>query len=75
MSNVTMAKEEIKEKTKTTEAEKVAKVLVSFTLTPEAHESIIAKGGQPVALEDSAVLRFTPASEEAGNTNQPCAEI
>jgi prepilin-type N-terminal cleavage/methylation domain-containing protein len=75
MSNVTMAKEEIKEKTRITEAEKVAKVLVSFTLTPETHESIIAKGGQPVALEDSAVLRFTPASEEAGNTNEPCAEI
>jgi prepilin-type N-terminal cleavage/methylation domain-containing protein len=75
MSNVAMAKEEIKEKTRITEAEKVAKVAVSFTLTPEAHEGIIAKGGQPVALEDSAILRFTPASEEAANTNQPCAEI
>jgi hypothetical protein len=62
-------------KVKTTDAEKVAKVNVSFTLTPEGSEGIIAKGGQPVALEDSAVLRFTPASEEAANTNQPCAEI
>jgi prepilin-type N-terminal cleavage/methylation domain-containing protein len=75
MSAVAMAKEEIKEKTRITEAEKVAKVAVSFTLMPEGHESVIAKGYQPVALEDSAILRFTPASEEAGNTNQPCAEI
>jgi prepilin-type N-terminal cleavage/methylation domain-containing protein len=75
MSNGEMEAEKIVNKTKITEAEKVAKVAVSFTLTPETHESIIAKGGQPVALEDSAVLRFTPASEEAGNTNQPCAEI
>jgi prepilin-type N-terminal cleavage/methylation domain-containing protein len=75
MSNTEMAKEEIKGKEKRTEAEKVAKVNVSFTLTPETHESIIAKGGQPIALEDSAVLRFTPSSEESGNTNEPCAEI
>ncbi len=43
-----------------------------LTLAPEGYEGIIAKGGQPVALEDSAILRFTPSSEEAGNNNYPC---
>jgi prepilin-type N-terminal cleavage/methylation domain-containing protein len=75
MTNLEMETVTTEGKVKTTDAEKVAKVNVGFTLTPETQESIIAKGGQPVALEDSAVLRFTPASEEAGNTNQPCAEI
>jgi prepilin-type N-terminal cleavage/methylation domain-containing protein len=75
MSNATMAEEKVIGKVKVTEAEKVAKVTMSFVLTPEGHESIIAKGGQPIALEDSAVLRFTPSSEEAANTNQPCAQI
>jgi prepilin-type N-terminal cleavage/methylation domain-containing protein len=75
MSTVAMAKEEVKEKRKVTEAEKVAKVTVGLTLAPEGYEGIIAKGGQPVALEDSAVLRFTPSSEEASSNNHPCAEI
>jgi prepilin-type N-terminal cleavage/methylation domain-containing protein len=75
MSTVAMAKEEVKEKRKYTEAEKVAKVTVGLTLAPEGYEGIIAKGGQPVALEDSAVLRFTPSSEEASGNNYPCAEI
>jgi prepilin-type N-terminal cleavage/methylation domain-containing protein len=75
LSNTEMEKEEVKEKVKVTEAEKVAKVTMSFTLTPEGKEGILAKGDQPVALEDSAVLRFTPSSEEVGNTNEPCAEI
>jgi type II secretory pathway pseudopilin PulG len=70
-----MAKEEVKEKRRYTEAEKVAKVTVGLTLAPEGYEGIIAKGGQPVALEDSAVLRFTPSSEEASSNNYPCAEI
>lgn len=75
MSNATLEKETIKGKEKETEAEKVAKVTMSFTLAPESHESIIAKGGQPIVLEDSAIFRFTPSSEEAGNTNLPCAQI
>jgi prepilin-type N-terminal cleavage/methylation domain-containing protein len=70
-----MAKEEVVAKVKVTEAEKVAKVTVGFTLKPESHESVIAKGDQPIALEDSAVLRFTPSSEESANTNDPCAQI
>ncbi len=57
------------------EAEKVAKVTISFTLTPEGKEGAFAKGDQPVALEDSAIFRFTPSSEEAANTNLPCAQI
>ncbi len=71
MSNTEMAKEEVKEKVKVTEAEKVAKVTVSFTLAPEGKESLLAKGDQPVALEDSAILRLAPSSEEATNTNRP----
>jgi len=55
-----------------TEAESVAKVTVSFTLAPEHHESVIAKGDQPVALEDSAVFRLTPAS--TSSLNSPCSE-
>ena len=75
MTNGEMAEEKVVAKRKVTEAEKVAKVTVGLTLAPEGYEGIIAKGGQPVALEDSAVLRFTPSSEEASNNNYPCAEI
>jgi prepilin-type N-terminal cleavage/methylation domain-containing protein len=66
MSKVQLEKEE---------AEKVAKITVSFTLSPEGKEGILAKGDQSVALEDSAILRLTPSSEEATNTNLPCAQI
>jgi prepilin-type N-terminal cleavage/methylation domain-containing protein len=72
MSDSTMA---IEKSPTETEAEKVAKVTISFTLTPEGKEGAFAKGDQPVALEDSAIFRFTPSSEEAGNTNLPCAQI
>jgi prepilin-type N-terminal cleavage/methylation domain-containing protein len=75
MTNGEMAEEKVVAKRKVTEAEKVAKVTVGLTLAPEGYEGIIAKGGQPVALEDSAVLRFTPSSEEASSNNYPCAEI
>lgn len=75
MTNAEMAEEKVVAKRKVTEAEKVAKVTVGLTLAPEGYEGIIAKGGQPVALEDSAVLRFTPSSEEASSNNYPCAEI
>jgi prepilin-type N-terminal cleavage/methylation domain-containing protein len=73
ISDEHMALEKTEKEETTTEAEKVAKVTVGFTLSPEGHESIIAKGGQPVVLEDSAVLRFTPAAETSGN--EPCAQI
>jgi prepilin-type N-terminal cleavage/methylation domain-containing protein len=56
------------------EVENVAKVTVSFTLAPEGHESIVAKGGQPVALEDSAVFRLTPSSTSSEHLNSPCSE-
>jgi prepilin-type N-terminal cleavage/methylation domain-containing protein len=75
MSNGELEKENKATVPTTTEAEKVAKVTVTFTLAPEGYESALAKGDQPVALEDSTVLRFTPASEEAANTNYPCAQI
>jgi prepilin-type N-terminal cleavage/methylation domain-containing protein len=58
-----------------TEAESVAKVTVSFTLAPEGHESIIAKGGQPIALEDSASFRLASPSEASTKPNGPCAEL
>jgi prepilin-type N-terminal cleavage/methylation domain-containing protein len=75
MSNSELAEEETKTTPPTTTAEKVAKVTVSFTLVPEGYESALSKGDQPVTLEDSAVLRFTPASEESTNIPLPCAQI
>ena len=33
---------------------------MSFTLPPEGKEGILAKDDQPIALEDSAIFRFTP---------------
>jgi prepilin-type N-terminal cleavage/methylation domain-containing protein len=57
-----------------TEAENVAQTTVSFTLDPEGHESIIAKGDQPIALEDSAVFRLAPASTSPEHPNSPCSE-
>jgi type II secretory pathway component PulJ len=56
------------------EAETVAKVTISFTLKPEGTESVIAKGGQPIALEDSAVFRLTPSSTSSESLNSPCSE-
>jgi prepilin-type N-terminal cleavage/methylation domain-containing protein len=56
------------------EAESVVKATVSFTLAPEHHESVIAKGDQPVALEDSAVFRTAPASTSSEHPNSPCSE-
>jgi prepilin-type N-terminal cleavage/methylation domain-containing protein len=61
----------------TTEAPDVAKVNVNFTAVPEGKENKINKsfgGGRPVALEDSAILRLAPSSEE-NSTNLPCAEL
>jgi prepilin-type N-terminal cleavage/methylation domain-containing protein len=63
-----------KEELSKAEAENVAKTTMSFTLTPEGHESIIAKGGQPIVLEDSAVFRLAPTSTATGHLNTPCSE-
>jgi prepilin-type N-terminal cleavage/methylation domain-containing protein len=71
MENSTMAKEKT---AKETEAEKVAKVTVSFTLAPEGKEGAFAKGDQPVALEDSAIFRLAPSSEAAEHPNLPCTQ-
>jgi prepilin-type N-terminal cleavage/methylation domain-containing protein len=49
------------------EASRVAKVAVSFTLTPEGSEGVFAKGYRPIAFEDSAILRLAPASEAEHN--------
>jgi prepilin-type N-terminal cleavage/methylation domain-containing protein len=56
------------------EAEAVAKVTIGFTLKPEGTESVIAKGDQPIALEDSAVFRLTPSSTSSESLNSPCSE-
>jgi hypothetical protein len=56
------------------QAEEVAKVSVSFTLAPEGAEAASFNHDRPVALEDSAVLRLTPASSAAGVTNLPCSQ-
>lgn len=60
----------------TSEAPDVAKVSVSFTALPEGKENRLNTelgGGRPVALEDSAILRLSPSSEESANL--PCAEV
>jgi prepilin-type N-terminal cleavage/methylation domain-containing protein len=56
------------------EAERVAKVTIGFTMKPEGTESVIAKGDQPIALEDSAVFRLTPSSTSSTGLNAPCSE-
>jgi type II secretory pathway component PulJ len=58
------------------EAAQIAKVTVTFTAVPEGKENKENKSfgnGRPVALEDSAILRLSPSSEESGNL--PCAEL
>ncbi len=65
------------EKLKESEALGIAKVNVNFTALPEGKENRINTGlggGRPVALEDSAILRLSPSSEESGS-NLPCAEL
>jgi prepilin-type N-terminal cleavage/methylation domain-containing protein len=60
----------------TSEAPNIAKVTVSFTAVPEGKENKVNTsfgGGRPFALEDSAILRLSPSSEES--TNLPCAEL
>ncbi|HEY5193652.1 MAG TPA: prepilin-type N-terminal cleavage/methylation domain-containing protein [Solirubrobacteraceae bacterium] len=58
------------------EAAQIAKVAVSFTAVPEGKENkedTSLGNGRPVALEDSAILRLSPSSEESNNL--PCAEL
>ena len=57
---------------KAAEAEKVAKVTVTFGVAPE--EKIYNKKLiEPLTLEDSAVYRLTPASTAESPAPQPCA--
>jgi hypothetical protein len=65
------------EKLSTKEAPDIAKVSVNFTAVPEGKENKLNTklgGGRPVALEDSAILRLSPSSEES-SSNLPCAEL
>jgi type II secretory pathway pseudopilin PulG len=58
------------------EAAQIAKVSVAFTAVPEGKENkenTTFGNGRPVALEDSAILRLSPTSEESNNL--PCAEL
>ncbi len=58
------------------EAAQIAKVTVTMTAVPEGKENkenTSLGNGRPVALEDSAILRLSPSSEESGNL--PCAEL
>lgn len=58
------------------EAPSIAKVTVSFTAVPEGKENKVNTsfgGGRPFAIEDSAILRLSPSSEESANL--PCAEL
>jgi type II secretory pathway pseudopilin PulG len=56
----------------TTNAQKVAKVTVNFSVSPE-EANYNSKALEPVALEDSAVYRLTPASTAESPAPQPCA--
>jgi prepilin-type N-terminal cleavage/methylation domain-containing protein len=62
ISNTAMEKSE--------ESKNVAKVTVSFTVTPEGAQSTTFGGDRPVPLEDSTVFRLVPASEAVHNL--PC---
>ncbi len=53
--------------------EDVAKVTITFTLAPEGKELATFNHDRPVALEDSAVFRTSPASESPSNPNLPCS--
>jgi prepilin-type N-terminal cleavage/methylation domain-containing protein len=55
-----------------TEAEEISKVTMSFTLAPEAKESTAFGNDRPIPLEDSAILRLEPSSQEASSSNLPC---
>lgn len=58
------------------EAAQVAKVTVTFTAVPEGKENkenTSLGNGRPLALEDSAIMRLSPSSEESSNL--PCAEL
>jgi type II secretory pathway pseudopilin PulG len=57
-----------------TEAAKVSKVTVAFTLDTEGKEGVFAKGYRPINLEDSAVFSLEPSSENASDPNFPCNE-
>jgi hypothetical protein len=57
------------------EAERIAKVTVGFTVTPEGAEGRFAKGDRSFAIEDSAVLRLAPSSEATASPNEPCAQL
>ena len=54
------------------EAEKVAKVTVTFAVAPE-EKTYNKKALEPLTLEDSAVYRLTPASTAESPAPQPCA--
>ncbi len=53
------------------EAKETAKVTVSFTTTPESGDSSGPSEDRAIALSNTAVLRFDPASVSSVNT--PCA--
>jgi hypothetical protein len=56
------------------EAELIAKVAISLTIVPEGQENkenTSLGNGRPVALEDSSILRLSPARENGNNL--PCA--
>jgi hypothetical protein len=54
------------------QAEKVAKVVVTFAVSPE-EKTYNKKALEPLTLEDAAVYRLTPASTAESPAPQPCA--
>jgi prepilin-type N-terminal cleavage/methylation domain-containing protein len=54
------------------ESEEIVKVTVAFTVAPEGKEGVSFNGDRPVPLEDSAIFRLAPSSEEVQNL--PCTE-
>jgi hypothetical protein len=55
-----------------TEAEKVSKVTIAFSVAPEGDLQGIAKTLEPLALKDSAVYRIVPASTVGSAAPAPC---
>jgi Tfp pilus assembly protein PilV len=55
------------------ESQRVVKVAVNFTVTPEVAEGKGLGNGRPLPLEDTVILRLTPASESSSIPNAPCS--
>jgi prepilin-type N-terminal cleavage/methylation domain-containing protein len=62
----------VKTLTEKAEAEQISEVTVNFSALPHDKEGTGYDRGRPVAVEDSAVFRLAPSSED--HENEPCTQ-